>query len=149
MQRLCKAVVQLGVVGCLPACGTIASMITYLIAYGIGFGSFSFTLRMAYVATMIAIAYATIPATLPVYARKDPRQIVIDELIGSLIALSLVNQQPLEFFVSFLLFRFFDITKYAGVARCEQLPGATGIILDDCLAGLFAAAITFLLFHLL
>jgi phosphatidylglycerophosphatase A len=38
----------------------------------------------------------------------------------------------------YILFRLFDIYKPWLVARAEQLPYAWGIMLDDCVAALFA-----------
>ena len=82
----------------------------------------------------------------------DPQWIVIDEWAGLWIAMLPLDStlsgilldlsptlswwQPI---VAFLLFRLFDITKPGPVKRVEQLPGATGIMADDLLAGLFAA----------
>ena len=43
--------------------------------------------------------------------------------------------------LSFLLFRIFDITKVYPAAKLENLPGGTGIVLDDVLAGIYAFAI--------
>jgi len=47
--------------------------------------------------------------------------------------------------VAFVLFRLFDIFKPGWVGRAERLPGATGILMDDIVAGLFAALFTWLL----
>ncbi len=39
--------------------------------------------------------------------------------------------------ISFLTFRFFDITKL-GLRRVENLPGAWGVLLDDIVAGVYS-----------
>ncbi len=77
-------------------------------------------------------------------AASDPQWIVIDEVVGLWITLAAV---PLSFFwypLGFLLFRLFDIFKPWPVSWADrQLPGAWGIMLDDVLAGLYAAGVLF------
>ena len=38
----------------------------------------------------------------------------------------------------FLLFRFFDIAKPAGIGGLQRLPGGVGIVVDDVVAGLYS-----------
>lgn len=71
--------------------------------------------------------------------RKDPGTIVIDEIIGMLIALIAVPAQPVIWLSAFLLFRFFDIAKPWPVSWADKhLNGGLGIVLDDVLAGAYA-----------
>lgn len=71
--------------------------------------------------------------------RKDPGAIVIDEIIGMLIALIAVPAQPVIWLSAFLLFRFFDIAKPWPVSWADKhLNGGLGIVLDDMLAGAYA-----------
>jgi phosphatidylglycerophosphatase A len=42
---------------------------------------------------------------------------------------------------AFILFRIFDILKPAPIRNAEKLPGGLGILLDDILAGIYAAVI--------
>ncbi|MBW1998788.1 MAG: phosphatidylglycerophosphatase A [Deltaproteobacteria bacterium] len=70
--------------------------------------------------------------------RNDPPEIVIDEIAGFLVTLSLL---PLSWFTlisGFLLFRAFDILKPFPIKRLERLGGGAGIVLDDVLAGIYA-----------
>ena len=78
--------------------------------------------------------------------RKDPSKVVVDEVAGQLISLF-----PLTLFthwsivaviISFILFRFFDIVKPYPARRLEALKGGFGIMCDDLIAGVYAAAIT-------
>ena len=78
--------------------------------------------------------------------RKDPSKVVVDEVAGQLISLF-----PLTLFahwsivaviVSFILFRFFDIVKPYPARRLEALKGGRGVMCDDLIAGVYAAAIT-------
>ena len=46
-----------------------------------------------------------------------------------------------ELALAFLLFRLFDILKPWPISAAEKLPGGMGVMADDMLAGLAAAAI--------
>ena len=81
------------------------------------------------------------------YLRKDPditdpQWIVIDEVVGLWITLSVVPLNVIWYVIGFGLFRLADICKPWPVIWADQtLPGAWGIMLDDVLAGLYAAGV--------
>jgi phosphatidylglycerophosphatase A len=62
---------------------------------------------------------------------KDPQFIVIDEIVGFLLANFLAPLNLTALLWSFALFRFFDISKIFPANRLEQLPHGAGIVLDD------------------
>jgi len=71
--------------------------------------------------------------------RPDPSIVVIDEIVGQLIALSLVPAHPAAALAGFLLFRFFDIVKPFPAGWIDgHLHGGLGVMLDDVVAGLYA-----------
>lgn len=73
---------------------------------------------------------------------KDPSAIVIDEAVGIWLALTAAPLTPLGIAIAFGLFRLFDIVKPWPVSWADRrLAGATGIMLDDVLAGIWAAII--------
>jgi phosphatidylglycerophosphatase A len=78
--------------------------------------------------------------------RKDPSKVVVDEVAGQLISLfplTLFTQWSIvAVIISFILFRFFDIVKPYPARRLEALKGGFGIMCDDLIAGVYAAAIT-------
>lgn len=80
----------------------------------------------------------------------DPSEIVIDEVAGQLIALWPVSMgahsmgAPLfalypGWIAAFLLFRLFDIWKPGPVGWADRRHDAVGVMLDDVIAGVFAA----------
>jgi phosphatidylglycerophosphatase A len=73
--------------------------------------------------------------------QKDPRPIVIDEVVGQLIAFFSAPAEWGWIFLGFFLFRFFDILKPRPIRDLERLPGGWGIMTDDVLAGLVSAFI--------
>lgn len=74
---------------------------------------------------------------------KDPGEIVIDEFAGIFFACALVHPTFSSLVAAFVLFRFFDIVKPGPVSTLQDLPGGRGIVLDDVLAGIFAAPLAF------
>ncbi len=83
---------------------------------------------------------------------KDPKEIVIDEFIGQSIPLCLyevAHNVPKEtaeilkfYFIMFILFRVFDITKPFPVSYYEKnFKNSLGVIMDDVCAGLYVVAV--------
>ncbi len=92
--------------------------------------------------SIFLVAVYTAGAAEKILDRQDPGAIVIDEIIGMLIALLAVPAQPLLWFAAFLLFRFFDIVKPWPVSWADRrLHGGLGIVLDDVLAGGYACLV--------
>ena len=88
------------------------------------------------------------------FENKDPRQIVIDEVLGQAMPLIFVVylssknllDLPIEiyYFLSFILFRFFDIVKPFPVSYFDkQHKNFFGIIMDDIMAGLYTILIIY------
>lgn len=71
----------------------------------------------------------------------DPRSIVVDEVAGMLVAL--VGAPPGWPWVValFFLFRIMDVWKPPPIDHLQRLPGGFGIVTDDLLAGVYAAAL--------
>jgi len=76
-------------------------------------------------------------------ATEDPGWIVVDEAAGMLLALAALPAAAgwLGIGLAFLLFRAFDILKPWPVSWADGLAGATGVMLDDILAGAMAGAV--------
>lgn len=75
----------------------------------------------------------------------DPGLVVIDEVVGVLIALTwvLFATWPYQA-LAWVLFRLFDITKPGPIRTLEHTkPIGLGIMLDDVLAGVLAGALAF------
>lgn len=71
--------------------------------------------------------------------RKDPPEVVIDEVLGQWVTLfPFLGIGLWELAVAFALFRFFDILKPWPIRRLERLGGGFGIMVDDAAAGLYA-----------
>ena len=68
----------------------------------------------------------------------DGRPIVIDEIIGQMIALFMAPHNIIAYVLGFLLFRVFDIIKPQPARKFEKIHGGTGVVADDIAAGVYA-----------
>jgi phosphatidylglycerophosphatase A len=78
-------------------------------------------------------------------AEVDPQIVVVDEVCGVLVALAVAPATWLGVLAATVLFRVFDITKPSPARAAERLGGGLGIVADDVVAGLWAAAFVLLL----
>jgi phosphatidylglycerophosphatase A len=72
------------------------------------------------------------------FARTDPGQVVIDEVLGMLITLFLNPVGWAGAALAFLLFRLADIVKPYPANRLERLHGGVGVMADDAMAAVYA-----------
>tara|TARA_B100001741_G_C16404021_1_gene528346 strand:+ start:99 stop:566 length:468 start_codon:yes stop_codon:yes gene_type:complete len=78
--------------------------------------------------------------------KKDRSEIIIDEIIGQQIPIILLQMNILNIFLSFILFRFFDIFKIFPASYIDKnYPNSIGIIGDDLVAGFQASFILYLI----
>ncbi|MBN8904825.1 MAG: hypothetical protein BGO51_21810 [Rhodospirillales bacterium 69-11] len=125
-------------VGLVPvAAGTAASAVATLVGAGL----------MLISPTLLAIAAVAatvggIWAIRHVRIEGDPGWVVIDEYAGQFITLlGLAHVTAAGLLLAFVLFRLLDITKLGPVGWADRQHGPFGIIGDDVIAGLIAAAL--------
>lgn len=100
------------------------------------------------------------------FGRKDPSQVVADEVAGQAVALLVLpwravfggadgalDTEALSVNImiaacAFLTFRFFDIIKPPPANALQRLEGGLGIVIDDLLAGVYALIATQLIVRL-
>ncbi|MCG8604140.1 phosphatidylglycerophosphatase A [bacterium] len=70
---------------------------------------------------------------------KDNQKIVIDEVVGTLLTLALFEKKIIWLCVGFLFFRVLDIVKLFPTKQTERLPEGWGVMMDDVVAGVYAA----------
>ena len=156
MTSWAKPVATVGYVGLMrPAPGTWGSLAALPLAWVI------FQIGGIYLlgAAIIATYFIGIKATQAYTAGSDdhdPSEVVIDEVVGQWIALlpvmfgatmmgADVTRLWPGWVAAFVLFRLFDIWKPSLVGRADARGDATGVMLDDVWAGLFAAVVSSLL----
>ena len=138
--------------------GTFTSLSTLIILYilfeVLQFKNLNYILIL-YSITFFYSFYAVMDSETE-FENKDPRQIVIDEVLGQAMPLILIVYLssknliniPVEIYylLSFILFRFFDIIKPFPVNYFDkQHKNFFGIIMDDIMAGLYTMLIIYLI----
>ncbi|MBU1078481.1 MAG: phosphatidylglycerophosphatase A [Spirochaetes bacterium] len=126
--------------------GTLVGVIIYLLLY-----RFPYILYpMVILLFIFGVKYSSWAETY--FREKDSNKIVIDEIVGYLVAMANVrinySCQDLKFWIvilsGFLLFRFFDIIKPFYINDLQKLKGGLGVMMDDLLAGVYANLILLL-----
>ena len=138
--------------------GTITSAVTTIfiyIAYEIlGYTEIKFSI--IFFILLFLYSFYAVKETESEFKNKDPRQIVIDEVLGQSMPLILIlylNQNNLisvsieiYYILSFLFFRFFDILKPFPVSYFDKHhKNYFGIIMDDIMAGIYTMILIYLI----
>ena len=129
--------------------GSYASLVTVIFLYilfhifSVPADTFLFLLVGIFIISLFAVNIFIKDLT-----NKDPKEVVIDEFIGQSIPICLyeiVHKGTKEtgqiltfYFVMFILFRIFDITKPYPVSYYDKnFKNSFGVIMDDVVAGLY------------
>lgn len=114
--------------------GTLVGLLLWWPLAGLSLAAY-----LAAVAVLFIVGVASAGAAEKILDRGDPGVVVIDEIVGVLIALAAVPLHPVAALAGFALFRLFDIAKPFPVGWVDRhLHGGLGIMLDDVAAGLYA-----------
>ena len=101
----------------------------------------SLPVYLAVVAGLFIVGSFAAGETEKILDNRDPGIVVIDEIVGMLIALTAIPATPLTLALGFILFRFFDIAKPFPIRFVDQrFHGGLGIMLDDVVAGIYTLA---------
>ncbi len=81
-----------------------------------------------------------------IYKKEDPQCVVIDEVLGYLTTLFLINpvganKTLIAILLSFVIFRILDITKIGPIYHSQKFGNGVGVVLDDFLAGVIGNVI--------
>ena len=138
--------------------GTVTSAVTTIFIY-IAYEVLGYTdLKFSIIFFILIFFYSfyAVKDSESLFENKDPRQIVIDEVLGQSMPLILIlylnktNQisTSIEIFyiLSFISFRFFDILKPFPVNYFDNnYKNYFGIIMDDIIAGIYSMILIYLI----
>jgi len=138
-----KFFLTLGYSGLSPkAPGTVGSFVALILGVGLlQYISVSNLFMLAILITVMSVKQ------IDIYEKEvgehDGKEIVIDELAGMWLALSIANASPENMLyiapLSFLFFRLFDIWKPSIIGKIDKkVSGGWGVMGDDVVAGIVA-----------
>ncbi len=138
MNTLLMAVATGCYIGMIPKApgtwGSAVAFLPWLLMRGL-----SLPVYLAWLVALFTIGFFAAGSAEKILDRPDPGCIVIDEIVGMLIALILAPAHPVYLLSAFILFRVFDIVKPFPVSWFDRhIHGGMGIMLDDVMAGIYA-----------
>ena len=107
-------------IGKLPiAPGTWSSILTLIIWF---FIPLSYLVQILIIILLLIIGKITSQKYSKKINKKDPSEVVIDEVVGMCISVYMLPHNLFLFFIAFLFFRFFDIFKPSIIYHVQILP---------------------------
>ncbi len=129
--------------------GTFGSLITVILLY-IFFHVLNLTSKVILIGLIIIfiLSFLSVAFHIKDNDNKDPKEIIIDELIGQSIPIYLyeishgteksTDESIIFYSICFILFRFFDIVKPFPVSYFDKnYKNSFGVIMDDVCAGFY------------
>ena len=133
--------------------GSIASLATTIFLFFL-FHIFNISLNIVIICVIIIffISLYAVNIFIKDLDNKDPKEVVVDEFIGQSIPICLyeiahegakeTDQVLTYYFIMFILFRIFDITKPFPVSYYDKnFKNSFGVIMDDVCAGLYVVSV--------
>ena len=129
--------------------GTITSLITTILLFSLfHILNFSNDIILLFLVLVFIYSFYAVAEYIRETENKDPREVVIDEVIGQSIPIYLFEiahgteknfQEAILFYIYiFFLFRFFDIKKPFPINIFDKnYKNSFGVIIDDVIAGLY------------
>ncbi len=138
MNRLIMAVATGLYVGRIPwapgTWGSLAALLPWLLIKDLPLLPY-----LAVLAAVFVLGFFAAGSAEKILDRPDAGAIVIDEVLGMFITLTLAPAHPAAWLLGFVFFRIFDIAKPFPVSWFDQhIHGGIGIMMDDVIAGLYA-----------
>jgi len=125
--------------------GSLAGLLIGYILYLINFNLFFIIIPLLFIFGVIASNTYQKQT-----GEKDSSVIVIDEVVGQLIAMIFVVDNLTLVLCSFIIFRIFDIFKpWPASYADKKMDGGLGVMLDDVFAGIYAAILIYLIGYII
>ena len=126
-------------IGFIPiASGTFGSLAGLIIGYILNLINYNLFFIMIPILFILGVIASNTYQKLT--GEKDSSVIVVDEVVGQLIAMMFVMDNLILVFISFIIFRIFDLFKPSHASYADtKMIGGLGVMLDDVFAGIYAA----------
>lgn len=117
--------------------GTVVAALIYALQYLI-FGNNAVCSNIAIAVLSIYPAIKCGDHAEKIFGRKDPGEVVVDEFVGYWISVMFHPFSWTVVVLGFIFFRVTDILKPYPANRLQSIKGGAGILIDDCVAGVYA-----------
>ncbi len=122
--------------------GTLLSFAVYLILPDRYFINFQSNLVFIFLILLISVISIPVITKAEKYLGHDSGKIIIDEFLGYMVAVSFLPKGYITGMLAFIFFRIFDIWKLEPANSLQKLPGGSGVMADDIMAGIYANILT-------
>ena len=140
-----------GTIGSLPPV-LLALILAWLLGPRLGAAQYAWTINLVLLALLIGFSFVCIAfgdSAEQIFNRKDPPDVVADEIAGQSIALLFLpwrsGPDPDALIwnltiasTAYVVFRFMDIMKPQPARALQRLKAGWGILVDDLIAGFYA-----------
>lgn len=137
VQRAAVFVATCGYVGYAPIApgtfGSAAGLAVFAAVRATG----SLTIELLTIAVLFAVGIWAGTVAEHYFGGVDPGPIVMDEVVGMLITLALLDVNITGAIVGFFVFRALDVVKPWPSGGFEKLPGGLGVMADDGMAAIY------------
>ena len=116
--------------------GTLVGMAVYVLVNAI-FGGAGWVVNLAMVVILFVPFVRLVAEGERFFGVKDPPQVTLDEVMGYWVSVLFHPFSITVAVAAFVLFRIIDIVKPWPIRRLERIPGGFGIMIDDCVAGVY------------
>lgn len=117
--------------------GTWGTLVAIPIVFALSFlGVFPY---MIFTIVLVALSISICEAHERALKTHDAKEIVLDEIVGFMVAMTWLPMTWQSLALGFFVFRFFDILKPFPISWVDaRLKGGFGVVADDILAGIFS-----------
>jgi len=133
---LIKAITSVFFIGYLPLVpgtfGSIAGVGLFYLLKGANLANY-----FLFIFCIMVLGLLTCGRAVELVMNKDPGCIVIDEVMGMLIALSFMPHDLKIIILAFFLFRILDTLKPFPAGKMQDMHGSVGVMGDDLVAGIY------------
>lgn len=102
-------------------------------------------LTLLFGALLLIIALWSSEYMVEITRKKDPEDVVIDEVVGYYFSFLFVEPTLKALLLGFVIFRILDIIKPYPIKLFERLPKGYGVVMDDLIAGITTSFILYFL----
>lgn len=135
LDRVCRIIGTLFYAGFFPIAPATFATLLFVAAYSWIPGGEA----LAHPVVLLVTLLISVPVSTRVEKQygTDAGCIVIDEIVGIQIALTLAAPSAAGVWAAFFLFRLYDIVKPFPAGRSQNLPRGYGVVADDVIAGIY------------